>query len=134
MIPDLKEIRNNVIKLQNRLMYLLNQKQINFERTQPHGVNIKDTLISSTNNFVDTFALYMIKDEKLDAEIQDVRDSYYNWLDYYNKEIKRLSNYDDVLMIEILRNELRWKWEQIDSYLNYGTDVSRKKYEKHIRR
>lgn len=130
MIPDLKEIRNTIIKIENRLNYLLNQKQINFERTQPGSPKLKETIVDFSHNFVDTFALYMIKDEELDAEIEELRDSYYNWVDYYKKEVKRLTNYDDLLMIEFLRNELHWKWEQIDKYLNYGYDVSRHKYNK----
>jgi len=130
MIPDLKEIRNTIIKIQNRLNYLLNEKQINFERTQPGSTKLKETIVDSSHNFVDSFALYMIKDEKLDDEIQELRDSYYNWIDYYNKEVKRLRQYDDLLMIEFLRNELHWKWEKIDEYLNYGEDVSRHKYNK----
>lgn len=131
-MPDLKEIRNTLIQIQNRLNFLLNQKEINFERTQPCSPRFKEAIVSQSRNFVDTFALYMIKDEELDAEIQDLRDQYYNWLEYYNKEVKRLSQYDDVLMIEFLKNELHWKWYEIDRYLNYATDVSRHKYAKYF--
>lgn len=134
MIPDLREIRNNIIKIQNRLNYLLNQKQINFERTQPGSPRLKEAIVDSSHNFVDTFALYMIKDEKLDDEIQELRDSYYNWIEYYNKEFKRLRNYDDLLMIEFLRNELHWKWEAIDEYLHYAYGSSRVKYDRHFKK
>ena len=132
-MPDLKEIRNTLIQIQNRLNFLLNQKKINFERTQPGSPRFKEAIVSQSHNFVDTFALYMIKDEELDVEIQELRDQYYNWLEYYNKEVKRLSQYDDVLMIEFLKNELRWKWNAIDNYLGYAPDVSRHKYCKYLK-
>lgn len=133
MIPDLKEIRNTIIKIENRLNYLLNQKQINFERTQPGSPRLKEAIVDSSHNFVDTFALYMIKDEQLDDEIEELRDSYYNWIDYFTKEFKRLKNYDDLLIIEFLRNELHWKWDAIDEYLHYGYGSSRVKYDRHFK-
>lgn len=134
MIPDLKEIRNTIVKIENRLNYLLNQKQINFERTQPGSPRLKEAIVDSSHNFVDTFALYMIKDEQLDDEIEELRDSYYNWIDYFTKEFKRLKNYDDLLIIEFLRNELHWKWEAIDNYLHCGFGVSRNKYDRHFKK
>lgn len=133
MIPDLREIRNTIIKTENRLEYLLTQKQINFEKTQPGSPKLKEAIVDFSHNFVDTFAFYMIKDEELDAEIEELRDSLDNWKNYFKKEVKRLTNYDDLLMIEFLRNELHWKWDTIDEYLHYGYGSSRVKYDRHFK-
>ena len=133
MIPDLREIRNTIIKTENRLDYLLTQKQINFEKTQPGSPKLKEAIVDFSHNFVDTFAFYMIKDEELDAEIEELRDSLDNWKNYFKKEVKRLTNYDDLLMIEFLRNELHWKWDRIDEYLHYAYGSSRVKYDRHFK-
>lgn len=128
MIPSLREIRNKVIEIDNRLTFLLEKKQINFEKLQPGSQMFKSVMVDSSRNIVDKFALYMIKDEELDKEIQDLRDQYIIWVKYYNEELKRLSKYNDILMIEFLKNELGWKWSQIDNYLHYSEGGSRKKY------
>jgi hypothetical protein len=134
MIPDLKEIRNKVLEIDNRLNFLLEKKEINFQRTQPGSPLLKATMVDTSRSIVDKYALYMIKDEELDREIQDLRDNLLVWVKYYNEEIKRLQKYDDLLMIEFLKNELNWKWNDIDSYLHYSTGGARKKYYRHIKK
>lgn len=128
MIPDLREIRNKILETDNRLNFLLEKKQINFERTQPGSPLLKSCIVDTSRNIVDKFALYMIKDEVLDKEIQDLRDNLIIWIKYYNEEVKRLSKYNDLLMIEFLKNELGWKWKEIDKYLHYSEGGSKKKY------
>lgn len=134
MIPSLKEIRNKVLEIDNRLTFLLDKKEMNFMKVQPGSPVLKATMVDSSRNIVDKFTLYMIKDEELDQEIQDLRDQYIIWVKYYNEELKRLSKYDDILMIEFLRNELNWKWEQIDEHLHYSDGGSRKKYYRFIKK
>lgn len=132
MIPSIKEIRNKILEIDNRLNFLLEKKEINFERTQPGSPLLKSTIVDTSRNIVDKFALYMIKDEELDREIQDLRDQLIIWIKYYNEEVKRLGKYNDLLMIEFLKNELNWKWREIDNYLHYAEGGSRKKYRRHI--
>ena len=127
-MPSLKEIRNKVLEIDNRLTFLLEKKQINFEKTQPGSPLLKSTMVDTSRNIVDKFALYMVKDEELDKEIQDLRDNLVIWVKYYNEEVKRLGKYDDLLMIEFLKNELNWKWIEIDNYLHYSEGSSKKKY------
>lgn len=134
MIPDLKEIRNKVLELDNRLNFLLEKKEINFEKTQPGSPLLKSTMVDTSRNIVDKFALYMIKDEELDKEIQDLRDNLLIWIKYYNEEVKRLYKYNDLLMIEFLKNELNWKWREIDEYLHYSEGGSKKKFYRHIKK
>lgn len=128
MIPDLKEIRNKVLEIDNRLNFLLEKKQINFENTQPGSPLLKETMVDTSRNIVDKFALYMIKDDELDKEIQELRDNLIIWIKYYNEEVKRLYKYNDILMIEFLKNELNWKWRDIDKYLHYSEGGTKKKY------
>lgn len=130
MIPDLREIRNKVLEIDNRLNFLLEKKELNYQRTQPASPIMK-AIVSNSRSPIDKFALYMIRNEDLDDEIQELRDSYIVWLNYYNEEIKRLSKYNDLLMIEFLKNELNWKWNDIDKYLHYGEGGSRKKYQRY---
>lgn len=127
-IPNLKEIRNKVLEIDNRLNFLLEKKEINFSKTQPGSPLLKETMVDTSRNIVDKFALYMIRDEELDKEIQDLRDNLLVWIKYYNEEIKRLQKYDDYLMIEFLKNELLWKWRDIDKYLHYAEGSAKKKY------
>lgn len=132
MIPDLREIRNTILKIDNRLNFLLEKKEINFQKTQPGSPLLKSTMVDTSRNIVDKFALYMIRDEELDSEIQQLRDDLINWIKYYNEEIKRLYKYNDILIIEFLKNELNWKWIDIDRYLHYAEGGSRKKYSRYI--
>lgn len=134
MIPDLREIRNKVLEIDNRLNFLLEKKKINFEKTQPGSITLKGIMVDSSRSPIDKFALYMIKDEELDKEIQELRDNYLIWIKYYNEEVKRLGKYNDVLMIEFLKNELNWKWMDIDKYLHYSDGGSRKKYYRCIKK
>jgi len=134
MIPDIREIRNKVLELYNRLNFLLEKKEINFEKTQPGSPLLKSVMVDTSRNIVDQFALYMIKDEELDKEIQDLRDNLLVWVKYYNEEVKRLGKYNDLLMIEFLKNELNWKWREIDDYLHYSEGGSRKKYYRYLKK
>jgi len=134
MIPDIREIRNKVLELYNRLNFLLEKKEINFEKTQPGSPLLKSVMVDTSRNIVDQFALYMIKDEELDKEIQDLRDNLLVWVKYYNEEVKRLGKYNDLLMIEFLKNELDWKWREIDEYLHYSEGGSRKKYYRYLKK
>lgn len=133
MIPDLKEIRNKILEIDNRINFLLEKKEINFKKTQPGSPLLKETMVDTSRSIVDKFALYMINDEELDKEIQELRDNLIIWIKYYNEEIKRLHKYNDLLMIEFLKNELSWKWEEIDNYLHYAPGGTRKKYYRHIK-
>ena len=134
MIPDLREIRNKVLEIDNRLTFLLEKKEVNFEKTQPGSPLLKTTMVDTSRNIIDKFALYMIKDEELDKEIQDLRDNLLLWIKYYNEEVKRLSKYNDLLMIEFLKNELNWKWKDIDKYLHYSEGGSKKKYYRYLKK
>lgn len=134
MIPSLKEIRNKVLEIDNRLNFLLEKKELNFERTQPGSPLLKTTIVDTSRSIVDKFALYMIKDTELDKEIQELRDNLLVWVKYYNEEIKRLYKYNDILMIEFLKNELNWKWSEIDKYLHYAPGGTRKKYGRHLKK
>lgn len=134
MIPDLKEIRNKVLEIDNRLNFLLEKKEINFMKTQPGSPLLKETMVDTSRSIVDKFALYMIHDEELDKEIQDLRDNLLVWIKYYNEEVKRLHKYNDLLMIEFLKNELNWKWSEIDNYLHYSEGGTKKKYYRHIKK
>ena len=133
-IPNLKEIRNKVLEIDNRLNFLLDKKELNFEKTQPGSPILKTTMVDTSRNIVDKFALYMIKDAELDTEIQELRDNLLIWIKYYNEEIKRLQKYDDLLMIEFLKNELNWRWIEIDNYLHYSEGSSKKKYYRCIKK
>lgn len=134
MMPDLKEIRKEILKIDNRLNFLLEKKELNFEKTQPGSPLLKTNVVDTSRNIVDKFYLYMVKDEELDSEIQDLRDQLIIWIKYYNEEVKRLYKYDDVLMIEFLKNELDWKWLEIDKYLHYSEGGSRQRYSRYIKK
>ena len=133
-LPSLKEIRNKILEIDNKLNFDLEKKELNFEKTQPGSPLLKATMVDTSRSIVDKFALYMIRDEELDAEIQELRDNLLIWVKYYNEEVKRLQKYDDLLMIEFLKNELNWKWKEIDEYLHYAEGGAKKKFYRHTKK
>lgn len=128
---DLKTCKNNVTKYENHLLVLLERKLNNLNKVTGTTSNLSSVMVSRTNISNDKFILYLIKDEKLDDEIEQTKLAYKFWLELYNSEVDRMLKYDDINLIEFLKEDLDMKWEDIDSFLHYGTDTARKKYSRY---
>ena len=126
----LKEIKNHITKLQNNLNFYMKKKQINFEKTQPTSIKLKDLVVDEGFKNWDPFMSYMIKDEECDKEIYSIQKELLAYQELLVDEIIRMKKSDDIPLIVFLKEEEKMSWKQIDKYLNYGYDYSRTKYKR----
>ena len=125
---EFKELLNNIEQLQNRLEFYLNKKKINYGKTELHTSSIKEVSNSINNVKTDIFCDYMIQDKECDKKIIQYRTELLNYETLLNKEIERMSRYDEIGLIVFLRFSCNWKWKDIDKALNRGTDYCRTLY------
>ena len=125
---EFKEFLNNIEQLQNRLEFYLNKKKINYAKTELHTSSIKEVSNSINNVKTDIFCDYMIQDKECDKKIIQYRTELLNYETLLNKEIERMSRYDEIGLIVFLRFSCNWKWKDIDKALNRGTDYCRTLY------
>lgn len=123
----LKDAKNELNKLNNELELYLAKKRINFLKTQPSAVKYKD-IVANTNMISDRFMHYVVKDEDLDNKIYELQENINAYEKYVIEEMKRLSKYDEIGLIQYLRDEEKMEWKHIDELLHRGRDYSRSKY------
>lgn len=109
-----------------------NKKLLNYEMTQPGSPTLKEVFTSGSPVLNDTFLLYAIKDESLDEKYRKALAFYEYAKKEYDSEIEYLAKYDEIILIEFLKNELSWEWSKIDKYLHHQPDVSRHKYKRYL--
>jgi hypothetical protein len=124
---SLKQIKNEILKLNNQLENYLNLKKINFDKATGSTYRFKD-VITQTSFVFDKYTQYLIKDEDYDSKIISLQQSILSYEDLLIKEMKRVRQYDDILLIIYLREDLGWSWKKIDSTLHYSEGYSRVRY------
>lgn len=127
----LKECKNEIQRLQNNLKFYLNKKKINFEKTQPSSIKLKEIIVDGGFRDWDPFMSYMIKDEECDKEIYILQQELNNYQTWFTNEMIRMLKYDDVPLIAYLKEEENMNWNKIDKLLNYSNDYSRLKYNRY---
>lgn len=127
-LMTLKEIKNELTKLNNQLENYFNQKKINFEKATGTTSSLKDVITSKTNFVFDKLTHYVIKDEVYDDKILEIQERISSLETLYFKEIERLKRYEDLTLIVFLKEEEKLKWREIDKMLNLGIDYARTKY------
>lgn len=126
----IKEAKNEIKKLEHELDVYATKKNINFLKTQPGAVKIKDVVVDSSHMNFDAFLNYTIRDEEYDPKIYGILASIYSYKQYIAKEKQRMSEYDEVEYIAYLREEEKKGWREIDKILHHGDDYSRTKYKR----
>ena len=126
----LKECKNEIQRLQNNLRFYLNKKKINFEKTQPSSIKLKEITVDGGFKDWDPFMSYMIKDEECDKEIYILQKELNNYQTWFTNEMLRMLRYDDLPLIVYLKEEENKNWKDIDRLLHYGDDYSRTKYKR----
>lgn len=126
----IKEARNEIEALENELDLYLTQKKINYNKTQPGAVAIKDVISSKTNNIFDRFTHYIIKDEEYDTKIYGLQESILSYQEYIVKEMKRISEHGGNELILYLRDEERMPWKEICNITHYSDKQARRIYSK----
>lgn len=124
----IKEAKNEIKKLEHELDVYATQRNINFLRTQPGAIKIKDIVVDSSHTNLDSFLNYIVKDEEYDTKIYGLIASIYSYKAFIAKEIQRMRQYDEIAYIEYLKREEKKSWREIDKILNYSEDYSKVKY------
>lgn len=127
----IREAKNEIKKLEHELDVYLTHKNINFLKTQPKAMQIKDIVVDSSHTNIDVFLNYVSRDEEYDNKIYGILASIYSYKSYIAKEIQRLSQFDDVGYIRYLKEEEKMSWREIDHKLHYAEGYSRTKYNRY---
>ena len=124
----IREAKNEIKHLENELDLYATKRNINFLKTQPGAVKLKELVVDSSHMNIDSFLNYVVRDEENDTKIYELLASIYSHKAYIAKEIQRLSEYDEIGYIEYLKYEEKKSWREIDKILNHGEDYSKVKY------
>ena len=127
----IREAKNEIKKLEHELDVYATKKNVNFLRTQPGAMKIQDIVVDSSHTNFDSFLNYTIRDEEYDTKIYGLLASIYSYKLYIAKELKRMSEYDEIGYITYLREEEKKSWREIDKMLHRGDDYSRTKYKRY---
>ena len=124
----LKECKNEIQRLQNNLRFYLNKKKINFEKTQPSSIKLKEITVDGGFKDWDPFMSYMIKDEECDKEIYILQKELNNYQTWFTNEMLRMLKYEDLPLIVYLKEEENKSWREIDNFLHYAEGTTKKRY------
>lgn len=133
---SIEEAKNEIKKLENELDLYLTKKKINYQKTQPASIKIKDIVISSKNIF-DKFSHYVIKDEELDIKIYSLQEAILSYQEYILKEMKRISKSEPYKLrvyelredIDFIRTHGRKRtWLEIAELTNYSDRQAKRIY------
>ena len=127
----IKEAKNEIKKLEHELDVYATKKNINLLKTQPGAIKLKDVVVDSSHINIDVFLNYVSKDEEYDTKIYGLLASIYSYKNFIAKELKRMSEHDEIGYIVYLREEERKSWKEIDKILHHGEDYSRTKYKRY---
>ena len=127
----IREAKNEIKKLEHELDVYATKKNINFLKTQPGAMKLQDIVVDSSRMNFDSFLNYTIRDEEYDTKIYGLLASIFSYQQYIAKELKRMSEYDEIGYITYLREEERKNWKEIDKLLHRGDDYSRTNYKRY---
>lgn len=127
----IKGAKNEVLRLQHELDLYLTKRNINYLKTQPGAMQIRDIVVDSSHTNFDSFLNYTIRDEEYDIKIYGLLASIYGYKRYIAKELERMSKYDEIGYITYLREEEKMSWREIDKILHHGENYSKVKYSRY---
>lgn len=127
----IREVKNEIKRLENELNVYLTKKNINLLKVQPRAMQIKDIVVDSSHTNFDPFLNYIYKDEEYDVKIYGLLALIYSCKSYIANEIKRMAEYDEISYIVYLREEERKSWREIDRVLHHGENYSKVKYSRY---
>lgn len=113
--------------LENQLDLKLQQKELNFIRTQPGAVKT-DKDVTSGGAREDKFASYVIRDIDLDRDIDYIQDLIKVYEDYIEKELKRLNKYGEWEQKVIYMRESKQPWINIACATPFSQTTCRRIY------
>lgn len=128
---ELRDIYKEIKKIDNELEFQLTKKQINFGRTQPQSVKLKEICVQSSFKDYDPLLSYLIKDEECDYKIDNLLENKRKLESLLTKEFQRIREYDDTTKLVVFyHDDCGLPFNKIDRILNYAEDTCKKKYER----
>ena len=109
-------------KLINELELYLEQKEINFIKTQPKSPIMKDVIEGKSDGFKisDKFTHYIIKDEKFDNKIFTLQKEINALEKFIISEMERINKAGGDYLIRYYRDVERFSWEKIARLTHYS--------------
>lgn len=127
----INQINSEIKRLENQLNYLLDEKEVAFNQTQPKATDYsKEVFTGGTRE--DKFEKYTIKIEELDTMIDEVHTQKYNLVRYVENELVRIGEYDPLMrkIIE-LKEVYNLTWRKVSESTNYSESQCRRIYRKY---
>lgn len=119
-------------QLMNELELYLEQKEINFIKTQPKSPIMKDVIEGKSDGFKisDKFTHYIIKDEKFDEKIFTLQKEINALEKYIINEMERINKAGGHYLIKYYRDVERFSWEKISRLTHYSLRQCHNLYKK----
>lgn len=109
-------------KLINELELYLEQKEVNFIKTQPSSPIMKDIIEGKSDGFRinDKFTHYIIKDNQLDEKIFALQKSINAYEKYIINEMEIINKAGGNYLIKYYRDVEHFSWNKISRLTNYS--------------
>lgn len=119
-------------KLVNELELYLEQKEINFIKTQPKSPIMKEVIEGKSDGFriSDKFTHYIIKDEKFDEKIFTLQKEINALEKYIISEMERINKAGGDYLIRYYRDVEKFSWEKIARLTHYSIRQCHRLYNK----
>lgn len=119
-------------KLINELELYLEQKEINFIKTQPKSPIMKDVVEGKSDGFKisDKYTHYIIKDEKFDEKIFTLQKEINALEKYIINEMERINKAGGDYLIRYYRDVEKFSWEKIARLTHYSIRQCHNLYKK----
>ena len=128
---SLKEIRNNIMRINNNIENYCGLKKIEFEKTQPKAMIFDKLKVDVSHVNYDLFIKYVIKSNKYDDKIIPLEKELIQYQSLFINEVERMKKYDEVPLIEFLKYEVGLTWGDIDKFLHSAEGTSKKKWDRY---
>lgn len=129
---NLKEASNEIKKIDNEIEYWLNEKEIVIGKVLPGALDTsKENVTGGTRT--DKFLNYIMKNEKINYELDKLYARKNNLESYVENELHRLGKYKEVEKLIIYYKEQcleNYTWEEISRKTHYSKTQCRNIYRK----
>ncbi len=119
-------------RLINELELYLEQKEINFIKTQPKSPIMKDIIEGKSDGFRinDKLTHYLVKDEQFDNKIFALQRSINALENYIINEMERINKAGGHYLIKYYRDVEQFSWNKISRLTNYSLRQCHRLYNK----
>ena len=127
----IRDIDNEIKRLENQRDYYVDKKQKAVDKTQPQAVNYDKVNVNGGKR-EDKFISYLIECEDYDCFIDNIQDEIFRLTRFVDKELKRIGEYDP-LMQDIIKakEQLSLTWENVSLSVGYSVSQCRRIYKKY---